>query len=125
MDVYEKLKDNPDLFYDADTVLDLKNIIKLSEQFFFNRINTYVHPIHVSSKETYISYIMKVAYVPIADIPRAEDIHIPYEERYIRNCKWFSLDEFMLIEEDEFHKRLQITKVKNRIQNYYDKGLLD
>lgn len=123
--LYEKLKDNPTLSYDEESIEKLKKIINISEQFFFDKINAYVNPIYVSSKEIYISYIIKVKYIPITDIPRAEDLHIPYEDRYVRECKWFSLDEFMLLEEEDFHKRLQITKVKYRIKNYYEKGLLD
>lgn len=123
--LYEKLKDNPSLSYDDESIEKLKQTINLSGQFFFDRINAYVNPIYVSSKEIYISYIIKVQYIPIADIPRAEDIHIPYRDRYVRECKWFSLDELMLLEEDDFHKRLQITKIKNRVKNYCDKGLLD
>lgn len=123
--LYEKLKDNPTLSYDEESIEKLKKTIDISEQFFFDKINAYVNPIYVSSKEIYISYIIKVKYIPISDIPRAEDLHIPYEDRYVRECKWFSLDEFMLLEEEDFHKRLQITKVKYRIKNYYEKGLLD
>jgi hypothetical protein len=123
--LYSKLKDNPTLTYDDLTISELKETIKKSLIFFSERINTYVNPIHVSSKETYISYVVKVKYIPIEDIPRAEDIHIPYEERYIRTCKWFTLEEFMDLDENDLHKRLQITKVKNRIQNFCERGLLD
>jgi hypothetical protein len=123
--LYEELKDNQTLTYSTDVVNKLKQIITLSAKFFSNKINTYINPLYISSKETYISYIIKVKYVPIIDIPRAEDIHIPYEERYIRKCKWFSMEEFMLLTEYDFHKRLQITKIKNRIQNFYERGCLE
>lgn len=125
VELYKKLKDNPTLTYDTETIKELINLIPIAEKYYFDKINAYVDPVYVSSKETYISYLIKVNYIPIMDIPRAEDIHIPYEERYIRKCKWFSLGELYLLEERFLHKRLQITKVKNRIQNYYNKGLLD
>lgn len=121
--LYELLKDNELLHYDDTTVESLKELIQLSQRFYSDRITEFVLPIHISSKETYISYFVKVNYLPATDIPKAEDIHIPYEDRYIRTCKWFSFDELMSLNDNDFHPRLKITKIQQRINNYFDKGL--
>ena len=121
--LYDILKDNQELYYDDETISNLKKLIPISQKYFADKITEYVLPIYVSSKETYISYFIRVEYIPEKDLPRAEDIHIPYEYRYIRMCKWFTFDELMNIDEKDFHKRLQITRIKQRINNYHDKGL--
>jgi hypothetical protein len=122
--LYDLLKENKALMYDDDTIYLLKSLIPISQKFFAKRINEAESgPIFISSKETYISYFMRVAYIPADEIPRAEDIHIPYEERYIRMCKWFTFDELLGLDERDFHKRLQITKIKQRVKNYYNKKL--
>lgn len=120
---YNLLKDNNELFYDADTVQLLKNILPISQKYFMEKITEFVSPIYASSKDIYISYFVKVKYIPEEEIPRAEDIHIPYETRYIRACKWISYDELMAMDEKDFHKRLQITRLQQRVHNYYEKGL--
>ncbi|QGR54092.1 nudix hydrolase [Moumouvirus maliensis] len=120
---YDLLKDNQKLNYDIDTIQLLKDIILLSQKHYCDKITEYVLPIYVSSKETYISYFVKVKYIPEQDIPKAEDIHINYEDRYLRDCKWFSLDDVINLNEKDFHKRLQITRIQQRIMKYYEKGL--
>ncbi|MEM0354007.1 MAG: hypothetical protein QXW79_00360 [Thermoplasmata archaeon] len=123
--LYENLKSKDDLTYDERIVEDLKKIMPIAQKFYYDKITEYVIPIHISSKETYISYFVKVKYIPASDIPKAEDIHINYKIRYIRTCKWFSFEELMCLNENEFHKRLRITKIKQRIDNYYAKGLFN
>lgn len=120
---YNLLKDNPELLYDDKTIDILKNLIPESQKFYSQIITKYVQPIYISSKETYISYFVKVPYIPPEDLPRAEDLHIPYECRYIRECKWFTFEELMALTEKDFHKRLQITRIQQRILKYYNKGL--
>ena len=120
---YNILKDNDKLCYNDNAISVLKNLIPISQKYYLEKITEFVSPIYVSSKETYISYFVKVPYIPEADIPRAEDIHIPYEVRYIRSCQWYTLEELIELNEKDFHKRLQITKIQNRIQNYCKKGL--
>jgi len=120
---YNLLKDNNDLFYDDATVKILKKIITISQKYYTDKITEFVLPIHISSKETYISYFVNVPYIPEEDLPKAEDIHIPYETRYIRTCKWFNMDELMSIDEKDIHKRLQITRIQQRINNYNEKKL--
>lgn len=121
--LYEKLKNKDSLNYEENDIEELKKTIPLARDFFVHRITQHVHPINVSSKETYISYFVKVKYLPASDLPRAEDIHILYEDRYFRECRWFSYDEVMKLSEKDFHKRLQITKIQHRIKNYYERDL--
>lgn len=120
---YELLKDKEDLVYDNNVIETLKKLIPLSQKFFYDRITEFVLPLYISSKETYISYFVRVEYIPEKDIPRAEDIHIAYDIRYIRTCKWFTIKELMIMDEKKFHKRLQITRIQQRIGNYFNKGL--
>ena len=120
---YNMLRENNDLEYDDTAVKILKRLIPMSQKYYADKITEFVLPIYISSKETYISYFVKVDYIPESDLPRAEDIHIPYEIRYIRTCKWFTVDELISLNEKDFHKRLQITRIQQRIRNYYDKGL--
>jgi hypothetical protein len=121
--LYESLKDNPSLLYDDDTIMNLKNIIPNSTRHYASKITSYVDPLYVNIKEIYISFFVKVMYIPENDLPRAEDIHINYEDKYLRTCKWFSIDEVLSMNEREFHKRLQITKIINRIKNFYHKDV--
>ena len=121
--LYERLKDNESLEYDDETVKILRDLIPISKNHYVDKITEFVIPIYISSKETYISYFVNVDYIPIEDLPRAEDIHIPYDTRYIRRCKWLSYDEILDLNEKDFHKRLQITRIQQRIRSYYEKGL--
>lgn len=123
MELFQILKNNEDLFYSEDTIKKLKSTILISQKYFADKINKYVSPIHISSKETYISFFIRVEYIKEQELPGAEDIHIPYENRYMRECKWFSYDEIMSLGEKDFHKRLQITRIQQRISTYNAKGL--
>ena len=120
---YDKLRENADLFYDENAINILKKLIPKSQKYYYEKITEFVSPIYLSSKEIYISYFVKVPYIPESDLPRAEDIHIPYDVRYIRNCKWYTLEELLALNEKDFHKRLQITKIQKRISSYCKKGL--
>jgi len=120
---YQLLKNNNGTEYNDETITILKKIIPVSQQFYTDKITKYVIPLYISSKETYISYFVKVNYIPESDLPVAEDMHIPYETRYLRECKWFSYDELMKLDEKDFHKRLQITRILQRIKSYHQKEL--
>lgn len=120
---YDILKNNDELEYNTEAITLLKNLIKESRDFYRDKITQYVLPIYISSKETYISYFIKVPHIPVSDLPRAEDIHIDYEERYVRECKWFTFEELMELNDKDFHKRLQITRIQQRISSYFAKGL--
>ena len=119
---YEELRGRPLLDYSDQDVDLLKRLFEPSTAYHENKIRELVIPLYVSSKETYISYLLEVNYLPAEDLPRAEDIHIDYEERYIRTCQWFSFDELLSLPESSFHKRLQITRIQQRIRSYYAKG---
>ena len=121
-ELYESLKDNIDIMY-SDIVIDnIKKLIPIAQCFFENKIIKYIPPVYVSSKETYISYFVKVEYLPAEDIPRAEDIHENYEYKYLRACSWFDIKELDELTNEDFNKRLQITKIKQRIKTYHEKG---
>lgn len=109
--------------YEKSTIDLLKSIIPISQKYFSNKITEYAIPICASSKEIYISYFVKVNYIEEFDLPESEDFHVEYEERYIRKCKWFTIEDLTQVDESVFHKRLQITKIRQRIINYNDKGL--
>lgn len=121
--LYNILKNNELLQYDDYAIDQLKKLIPKSTTHYTKCIMELASPLYVNSKETYISYFVRTHYLPADDLPRAEDIHIPYEERYIRTCKWFSISELMDVHEKDFHKRLQITKLQNRTYDYYQQGL--
>jgi len=108
---------------DSDTVNELLRIIPLSQAYFTNKIQGYERKIFIYSKEIYISYFLRVNYLPADDLPKSEDLHIPYVERYTRKCKWFTYDELMKVDPQKFHKRLQITKIKQRLKYFYDHHL--
>jgi 8-oxo-dGTP pyrophosphatase MutT (NUDIX family) len=120
---YQLLKNNHEMKYDDTTVEMLRNTIPISQKYYYDKIAGYENPIYVSSKETYISYFVNVEYIPAEDLPLAEDIHIDYQTRYLRECCWISLNDIRLMSETDFHKRLQITRVRQRIINYYENGL--
>jgi hypothetical protein len=101
----------------------LQNTINKSKTYFCKKIEQYVKPIHASSKEIYISYFVKVKYVNEKIIPIYEDLHIKSDIKYKRSCKWLSIKDIKNMDDTDFHKRLQITRIKKRILNYYDKNL--
>ncbi len=105
------MKNDKTLTYESSTISILKELIPDSQKYYSDKITQYVLPIYASSKEIYISYFVKVPYIDHIDIPIAEDIHINYEIRYIRECKWFTIDDIINLEETDFHKRLQITRI--------------
>jgi len=121
VELYEKLKNNVLLEYDDDTISKLINIIPIAQKHFANKIDE--STLSISSRDTYICYFVKVNYIPAKDLPTAEDLHISYTERYTRICKWFTFDELMNFETTDFHKRLQITKIKSHIKIYHEKKL--
>lgn len=121
--LYNLYKENKDLYYDNNTIENLKKTIQESQKFYTKILSEKKTPLYASSKEIYITYFVNVKYIPEEDIPRAEDIHISYETRYIRICKWFSFKDIMEISELDFHKRLQMIKIQRRLQKYCNDGL--
>ena len=121
--LYDLLKNNDNLNYSKETITILKKLIEESQKYYSDKITEFVSPIFLSSKETYISYFVKVKYIPESDLPKAEDFHIPYEDTYLRECRWFSADDIMTMDEKNFHKRLQITRIQQRIFKYLEKNL--
>lgn len=116
--LYDKLKNNSVTKYSNDTIQKLTTTIPLAQKYFANKIDTATP--YLCSRDTYLSYFIKVKYLPAKDIPISEDLHIAYIERYTRSCKWFTYEEIMGFNAGEFHKRLQITKIKHNIKSFYE-----
>jgi hypothetical protein len=128
---YSTLKSSQNAEYDAQGVELLCSLIPENKKYFAKRLDTmvnslsYQQPLYVSHKDVYVSYFMKVKYIPAEDIPVSEDLHIHYETRFIRECKWFTFTELMQLERNEFHRRLQITPLHERVSHYYKESLLN
>lgn len=120
---YQLIKNNHEVEYDAQIIKKLGTIIPDSTSFFAKQIQSNIYPMYTSCKEIYISYFLYVPFVPASDIPRAEDIHIFYEKRFMRRCKWISLEKILKMKDHQFHKRLQITKIKQKIIDLNNKSL--
>jgi hypothetical protein len=118
--------ENNDLFseltntnYSSNTIDKLKDIFKKSTDYYTTKLNKYDLKFNLHIKEIYVSYFLHVPYVNADSFPKSEDIHLEYDYRYIRQCKWFKYDDIIEIDENEFHKRLQIMKIKNKIQDLW------
>jgi len=120
---YDLLKNNKNLEYSPDTIQILKSILAPAQYYYEKKIIDSEYLLYINTYKTYISYFVKVNYIPDTDIPDAEDIHISYDVRYMRKCKWFDYEEIMLLDGNSFHKRLQFTKIQKRIKNYYNKNM--
>src|SRR5690606_7615491 len=101
----------------------LPDLIIKSKKYYEDKLNKKENLLYLSSKEVYVTYFLDVQYIPYDHLPLAEDLHIHYEDRYIRECKWFSYDEIVKMDDTMFHKRLQITKIKKRIMSYYENNV--
>ncbi len=121
-ELYNELKDNPLLKYSDETIQKLKNIIPEAQEYF---VNNYNFDNKIQLKDTYICYLIKVDYIDVADIPRSEDIFINYQDKYIRECKWMSVDEIQNIDYSFFHKRLQIIHFKEKIQEFLNNLIIN
>lgn len=78
------------------------------------------------SRDTYTCYFMPVKYINSADFPSGEDLHVYYDDRYQREFKWMTCDELSSLGDRDFHKRLQVLKIKDKIrglcetENFFD-----
>jgi hypothetical protein len=114
--------------YSPQQVELLNSVIPANTQFFAERLNigaNYKQPLYASHKDVYVTFLMKVKYVPVEDIPTSEDLHVYYEERFVRECKWFTFTELMQLGRSDLHRRLQITPLHDRIMYYYKESLLN
>lgn len=121
--IYHELK-GIDKTYSPERAEMIQNLLPEARNYYSEIINKYHLNTYVSCKEKYISYLVRVEYIPEFDLPLSEDMHIEYEDRYFRDCRWFKMKELSNLKEDDFHKRLQITKAKPRIEEMYYNGLL-
>lgn len=121
--ILDMLKKNDTLSYDATAVSILCELIPRAAKYYANIIDT-DSAMYVHVGDIYISYFMQVDYVPVDIIPNAEDIHINYNVRHLRTCKWISYDELMNLRIRDFHRRLQITKIQHKIREIFSKKLL-
>jgi hypothetical protein len=95
-----------------------------SRDYYLDRINTYdSDKFNLHIKEIYVSYFCWVPWIHQDDFPEHEDIHMYYEYRYVRECRWLTIDEVLALDDGEFHKRLQIMKIKNKIQDLWEQKL--
>lgn len=116
---YLKSNDNPDYndftsnnndeYTDFKTKM-LRLYIGESIEYFKNRLN---NKMSAYSNDTYITFFMRVEYINENEFPESEDMHIKYQDRYKRICKWFCCEEILNL--DDLHKRLQIVNIKSKI----------
>ena len=83
----------------------MKEIIPESISHFSLKLKNANAP-YIYNGKKYVCYLMKVNYIPETDIPQFEDMHIDYDDRYYRECKWFSLAELKKLDKWSFHRRL-------------------
>jgi len=137
--LYEELKDNESLIYDKQALKSLVELIPLASKFYEERIGTDQTDevgqhtdevdqttlpsspgvVCVNSNHAYSTYFLEVPYIPAEDIPRAEDIHIPYKNRYIRSCKWFTYHDLFKLHKSQVHKRLNLHKIVQAVGQIY------
>jgi hypothetical protein len=101
---------------------ELKTVIPKSSKYYEDILRSNNIPLYVHSKTTYVSYFLKVPFIPSNFFPAGEDLHIDYEDRYKREFKWFTLGELNRLHNKEFHKRLQIMFIKDKINVYKNRG---
>jgi hypothetical protein len=112
-------KKNPKLLYDIlaryewnfDNLehLQLMELIDDSsnhyKQLLMQRLDMYF-----KSKNGYICYFVPIEYIDPSLLFPSEDIHIAYDSRYIRECKWFTYEELRNLGNNK-HKRLVYTNM--------------
>lgn len=80
---------------------------------------------YINSRDRYFTFLLKVDYIDAELIPDYEDVHVyNNDNKYERECKWFSYNELMEMENEKFHKRFYVPKFKFLISNYYEKSIL-
>jgi len=123
--LYTELLHNKDMYYSPETLDKLKDTFVMSRDYYIDKLNCYELNFNLHIKEIYVSYFLYVPFISDDSFPRSEDIHLDYEYRYIRQCKWISLNDILTLDETEFHKRLQIMKIKNKIQDLWDQNFFN
>jgi hypothetical protein len=123
-EIYQKLKDNPDFYYTKQTINELKKLIDEAKVHYRIALNDYDR-LRLQVKDVYVSYLVKVDYIDALDFPRCEDVFMNYEDKYIRQCRWFTYDELQGLETKDFHKRIQIMHIKERIEQFYKNNVFD
>src|SRR5690606_23791136 len=96
----------------------LGELINNATQYYENKLSDSVKLLFVNCKDIYISYFLKVDYIPVENIPNTEDLHIHYDDRYIRECQWFTYEQMLNMNDTDFHKRLQISHIKKKLESY-------
>lgn len=109
--LFSQLKDNPSLIYDKKALKSLVDLIPVASKMYEEKIASDPTYICVNSNHAYSTYFIEVPYVPAEELPRAEDIHIPYKNRYIRSCKWFTMAELNGLARNHLHKRLHLARI--------------
>jgi hypothetical protein len=118
-ELFENLKDNANNYYSQNTIDDLKNIIPLATQHYITKLSNDM--INFKIKDIYMTYLMYVNYIPAEYLPKSEDVHVNYSERYIRECKWIKYSDLLNIVDDDFHRRIKVMHLKNKIKTLHDK----
>lgn len=121
--LFELLQHRDDMTYSDNAVVSLKKLLPIAKTYYNIKLRNQNQELKLKIKETYASYFIYVPYIEANIIPKAEDLHVDYDVRYMRECKWISFTELLEINDDEFHKRLQIVKIKARIQDLFNRNL--
>lgn len=106
----------------SSLIHSIVSLLPLSKKHFTDKLSKC--PMYINLRNSYTTFLLRVPYIDVNDLPPAEDIHVNYEKRYYRECKWFSLDEFTSLEQADFHQRLHAHKIKNIVMSYYSRGML-
>lgn len=121
--LFELLQHRDDMSYSDDAVVNLKKLLPIAKTYYNIKLRNQNQELKLKIKETYASYFIYVPFIEAEIIPKAEDLHVDYDIRYMRECKWISFNELKEMNDEEFHKRLQIVKIKARIQDLFNRNL--
>ena len=100
--------------------------LDLAKQYYYDLLKTRLSKnpfLKTYIKNTYIIFFLYVPHIDTSDLSKYEDINQNYEVNFERKCEWLSYDEIIKLENNDFHKRLQILNIINRIQILYEKDI--
>jgi 8-oxo-dGTP pyrophosphatase MutT (NUDIX family) len=104
----------------ADTIV---SIMKDAKTYYYNKLSA-TQPLFINNKTTYVSYFLPVEYIPTDELPKAEDMHVDYETRYWRTCRWFNYQEIINMDDRIMHSRIRVSPIKNKLMYYFKNRML-
>lgn len=98
----------------------LTSQIKDGTEYYYQRLLN-SPTMYINNQDSYVVFFLEIPYLPSSHLPLHEDMHIEYEDRYQRICKWVDLKTLNNLPVASLHIRLRTKTWEKKLKHVIQK----